>query len=381
MASGALEGRLRVGVRWDGERIRAIELASTRPVDACRVLEGRPADEVVALVPRLFSLCGRAQAAAAGAALEAAGALPESVPAWHRVAAEALLESLWRLLHDLPHALDEAPLLERLAPLRQLLLSVIDGRAAGGELGAAVQTLRALLAEQVLGPDPEAPGAGLDALARWLATPPTPVAAWLARLDAGGLGDWGRSATPLMPARPGEEALRQLAARLRDEPRFAHRPDWNGRPVETGALALRQDEPLLRQLRQVRGHDVMTRLVARLVDVRRLAEGLVGDAAPPPLLGSLPLGPGAGLGWVQTARGLLLHRVECDGSRVTAYRVLAPTEWNFHPAGALACGLEAQPAANEAALRRGVTLAVLALDPCVGFELALDDVATAPAGS
>lgn len=379
MASGTLEGRLRVGVRWDGERIRAIELASTRPVDACRVLEGRPVGEVAALVPRLFSLCGRAQAAAASAALEAAGALPESRPAWRRVAAESLLESLWRLLHDLPAALDEASLLARLAPLRQRLLAAVDGD--GEAVGDAVPALRALLAEEVLGPGPEAPGDGLDGLARWLAAPPTPVAGWLARLDAEGLGDWGRSATPLMPARPGAEALRQLAARLRDEPRFAHRPDWSGRPVETGALALRQDEPLLRQLRQVRGHDAMTRLVARLVDVRRLAEGLAGDAAPVPLLGSLPLGPGAGLGWVQTARGLLLHRAETAGGRVTAYRVLAPTEWNFHPAGALACGLEAQPAANEAALRRGVTLAVVALDPCVGFELALDDVATAPAGS
>jgi len=52
------------------------------------------------------------------------------------------------------------------------------------------------------------------------------------------------------------------------------------------------------------------------------------------LAGSLPLSEGAGLGWVQTARGLLLHRVACtaDGL-IGSYRVLAPTEWNFHPGG------------------------------------------------
>ena len=73
-----------------------------------------------------------------------------------------------------------------------------------------------------------------------------------------------------------------------------------------------------------------------------------------------------------------MHRVACtaDGL-IGSYRVLAPTEWNFHPGGALVCGLEAQLAANEAGLRRGVALAVLALDPCVGYEVAVQPTAAA----
>jgi Ni,Fe-hydrogenase I large subunit len=40
------------------------------------------------------------------------------------------------------------------------------------------------------------------------------------------------------------------------------------------------------------------------------------------------------------ARGLLLHWVQLDAQgRVDAYQVVAPTEWNFHPDGALAQAL------------------------------------------
>ena len=50
---------------------------------------------------------------------------------------------------------------------------------------------------------------------------------------------------------------------------------------------------------------------------------------------------------VETARGLLLHAVEIDGARVLSYRIIAPTEWNFHAQGAAMRGL-----ASIAASRR-----------------------------
>lgn len=380
VATVPIEGRLTIGVRWDGERIVAVNLDSARPVAACRILEGRPAAEALALVPRLFSLCGRAQAAAAALALAASGSLaaPATAALERRVAVESILECLWRLLHDLPRALDEPSRLDPLAPVRRdLLAALADG--AEGALAGALAGLRRLLAREVLGPG-EGPGHDADAYRQWLASAPTPVAAWLAALDARGFGDWGHGATPLMPPRPGTEALRHLAGRLEREPGFADRPDWLGRPVETGALAARQEEPLVRQLRQVRGHGCATRFAARLADLRGLVDGLA-DGDPLPLTGSLSLGEAAGLGWVQTARGLLLHRVACTPTgQVASYRVLAPTEWNFHPGGALVGGLEAQPAANAADLQRGVTLAVLALDPCVGYDLALESTGAAAAG-
>ena len=76
------------------------------------------------------------------------------------------------------------------------------------------------------------------------------------------------------------------------------------------------------------------------------------------------------MAWVQNARGLLLHRVALDAQgMVDDYRIVAPTEWNFHPDGALVHGLTGLAADDEARLVRQARLAVQALDPCVACRV------------
>ena len=72
---------------------------------------------------------------------------------------------------------------------------------------------------------------------------------------------------------------------------------------------------------------------------------------------------------VQAARGLLVHRVAIRAGRVADYRILAPTEWNFHPQGAAALGLATLPDADDETLHRLGGLFVTALDPCVAYDL------------
>ena len=97
----------------------------------------------------------------------------------------------------------------------------------------------------------------------------------------------------------------------------------------------------------------------------------LADKAPrprPPLTGtSLPAG--VGLAQVQAARGLLVHRVALQAGRVADYRILAPTEWNFHPQGAAALGLATLPDADDETLQRLGGLFITALDPCVAYDL------------
>lgn len=66
------------------------------------------------------------------------------------------------------------------------------------------------------------------------------------------------------------------------------------------------------------------------------------------------------------ARGLLLHWVQLDAQgRVADYRVVAPTEWNFHAQGALAQALTAlapQDTASASAL-------AAAFDACVECQV------------
>ena len=84
---------------------------------------------------------------------------------------------------------------------------------------------------------------------------------------------------------------------------------------------------------------------------------------------SLPLAHGEGLAAVQTARGLLLHRARLHEQCVVDYQIVAPTEWNFHPDGALVRGLEGLEADDDLHLIGSAQLAAHALDPCVAFRV------------
>jgi Ni,Fe-hydrogenase I large subunit len=112
------------------------------------------------------------------------------------------------------------------------------------------------------------------------------------------------------------------------------------------------------------GRTPLARFAARL---RELASLL--SAAITPAFGGMTLGPGQGVGWVENARGLLVHYVALNGERIATYRIVAPTEWNFHPRGALARGLEATRTESESELKRCAMLLVQSLDPCVGANV------------
>jgi coenzyme F420-reducing hydrogenase alpha subunit len=152
---------------------------------------------------------------------------------------------------------------------------------------------------------------------------------------------------------------------------FEAAPLWDGAPVETGALARMRAHPLVASVAKRCGNSVPARMAARLVELAALLARLAGtaDAAAAPGICAFPLGPGEGLAAVQTARGLLLHHARVAEGRVAGYRIVAPTEWNFHPDGPLARGLAGLAAANDAALERSARLAAQALDPCVACRI------------
>jgi Ni,Fe-hydrogenase I large subunit len=64
-----------------------------------------------------------------------------------------------------------------------------------------------------------------------------------------------------------------------------------------------------------------------------------------------------------------MHEIALDGERIADYRSVAPTEWNFHPQGTLPAWLAGSDARDRNALRARVMRAVMALDPCVRWEL------------
>lgn len=156
--------------------------------------------------------------------------------------------------------------------------------------------------------------------------------------------------------------LREIAQAMAADPDFVQRPLWRGQCAETGVWTRlhHQAEHNTRQ------YNAWTRLGARWMELVNLttANPPADDGQRDALLdsGALPLGQGQAIAWCEMARGLLLHWVQLDAQgRVDDYRVLAPTEWNFHADGALAHELTALAPHDTAA----AWCLAAAYDPCV----------------
>ena len=371
-----LEGDLVVRLAWDGQRVQRVAVRSSRP-SAARTLIGMTPASAAATVPLLFSVCAGAQAAAAASALAAAGADPfDRLDAELRVALETVQEYLRRLLIDWPRAMDREPRTEAVAAARRQIAATLRGAQPGRadapaphahELSAS---LGAIAAQSVYGMRPAKWLAlnGAEALHDWTERHETLPAQLLGEL----LRETPRCACSdiaLMPPVCPAALLGAVVPAMEREPAFARAPTWGGVPVETGALARMRAHPLVAALVRRCGHSVPVRMTARLVELATLIEELSAGETAPARVQGLALTPGEGLSAVQTARGLLLHRVRIADGHVADYQIVAPTEWNFHPQGALVRGLEGLVVQQAAALERQASLAVQALDPCVACRI------------
>ncbi|MCK9532252.1 MAG: nickel-dependent hydrogenase large subunit [Gammaproteobacteria bacterium] len=390
-ARSPLEGCLDIELACRGERVERVVIQSARPLLASRLLENVAPDEALRRIPRVFSICATAQCEAALRACEQALGLTPS-PAQRRardmlVWMETAREHLLRILLDWPGFLDEPGPGERLPQVMRLLPDLrralfgeaqpfrLDGRPAIdlAALTGAIDALRSLTA-QVLGSggDLSSPLRSRTAFDAWLARGDALPARLLHRVRELGWQGLGGTHEAWLPALDAEVLRARLAMPGADA--FVAAPDWQGTHCETTALERQRRQPLVADLLANEGNGLLTRLVARLVELEDIPKRLerdrlalewdeaCGDSA-------APVAGGNGLAQVEAARGRLIHYVEIARGAVRRFRILAPTEWNFHPAGVAAQGLLTLCGDDEAVLRRQAALWINAVDPCVGFHL------------
>ena len=346
------EAHITITLRVVEDRVAKVHITSTRMVKAAAMLSGRPANAVLRLLPSVFSLCGTAQALAGLGAVEAAAGLtlaPAHVTARRLLlCAETVSEHGMIMARDWPLFMGEAPDLEAAKRLRGALnhmhISLYPHgdwtQPGGGHLKPdhAVISAAAAAATAAFAPL-------MDRTLRMFT--------WVAR---SGLALFGRSTIPLMPPGGPADLGEKLHADLDGE--YLARPHCRGIVYETGPLA-----------RNPNGHHngLLSRLIARLTEVK---QGLHDLSCRRQSLEDRPSTPaplddcsGTGMAVIEAARGLLAHRVELTNGIVTRMQILAPTEWNFHPEGALVHGL--MNVEFSADLRDHALLLVNSLDPCV----------------
>jgi hypothetical protein len=363
------EGELRVGLRVSDGHVERVDISSTRPDIARSLLQGRTRLEVQAAVPLLFSICGRSQAAASALACAAATGEPTTPDALAHfsatVSAETVRECAWRTLLDWPKDIGELPTEAAIAAARSSL-SVRSGAPADGGARSIALAVFGVPADEWLALESLA---GLD---RWIDAGQTASARVVCRVrdDDAAAGHTPRLPPPgaaLLDNRRDTAWMAALSAACEADAAFERHPTWNKAPAETGALARMQADPLIAELARRSASRVVARIVARLRELALLLEGRISAT-----LGCATLARGAGVGWVENARGLLVHLVRLGSDRVSAYRIVAPTEWNFHPDGTLVSELSGWPADDLDALQRMALRHVHSLDPCVACRVEFD---------
>ena len=361
-------------------RVAAVSLIPRRPDPVERLAVGRTSTEAIRLFASLFSLCPEAHCLAASQALAAAAGMAMAPGVLNRQEARRELEIIKE--HTLNLLLQQPAADSRLAQglvtgysaLRAALGGprihgpaetppAVDTAAAQAALDAWEKMLQALCGEFWRWPDPD-----LDALQHWQARRDSPAARLLHRHAQPGWPAFGRCTAALLPPLPPA----CLESWLSGQPAELATPTWEGRTRETGSYARQAETPLIRDARAGHGNGLYTRTLARLVELKALFHSvrlrLAHDATPasprPKQDG------GTGLAQTEASRGRLIHRAELARGRVSSYRILAPTEWNFHPLGLLNSALTGVPATTE--LPAQIDALLRAVDPCVDFRLTLD---------
>ncbi|TXT38746.1 MAG: putative hydrogenase expression/formation protein HupK [Comamonadaceae bacterium] len=340
-----------------------------------RLLRGLQGESVEGTLGHIFTLCGHAHRRTARLALNAAmpqrRGLPVAPPVllWLETARDHLRSIAldWPRLQPGQHARPD-----QMDWLRGCPLPLSHGPLPGdpAQAWAMLAQLRQWVETRLLGQAVEpwlAQHHNPQALAEWSQAQATSLA------PAGSLAAWYNLAHPLTPvfrplallqADPAQQAteLQAIAQAMSQEASFAQHPTWQQQCFETGSWAR------LRHQHADSPYPVTawTRLAARWIELLEIAALQPSASAQPLSSGALQMGSGQAIAWCEMARGLLLHWVQLDElGRVQDYRVLAPTEWNFHPNGALAQALSALPAHDT----QSAWALAAAFDACVACQV------------
>jgi coenzyme F420-reducing hydrogenase alpha subunit len=363
----SVEGRVHVSARLAEGRLEGVRIAADRPLLARRLLVGRTPAEALELLPSIYSLCGRSQATVAAAALDAAlGRVPGQAIQRRRVremTAETTGEHAFRLLLDWPALSGDPGDVALLSRMRSLLAGAA---ASEGSWGAARDALVMMTEARILGTgmDSWLEQFSADEWIEWARSRRTGCAGTMATLAS--LTAWSAPDIPQLVRPQHSLFVEQIAMRALEDPGFAAAPVLDGQPAECGPLARCLSHPAVRDL--TRRDRITARAFARLAEFTLM---LREDSVAGHLESAMP-SPGVGAAMGEMARGMLVHAARLEGGRIADYAIVAPTEWNFHPRGALFRELSGRPVRDEGEAKRALAFAAATLDPCVALEAGLD---------
>jgi Ni,Fe-hydrogenase I large subunit len=404
MTMANIEGQLDIDLYPQRENGTRVELSSSRPLHATKIFIGKTPEQVLSIIPLLFSICGVAQSRAALSAIEQN--LSISSKAELETARDMLVlvenakEHLFRLFIDWPQLFDLKISNNNMPYLSQVLSKF---KAALFHNGDAL-SLNSELNTRFTDVDSLEINALIDQLDQYLQQHVfcQPTEDWIKIKDIHSLHEWSQQCDSVaaksisficeqgwasqgltdcehLPELDENFLLEKFSASNADQ--FIAKPQWQGYCYETSTLSRQFEQPLIKTLYKEFDSTLITRWVARLVELANIPQQLrdmlqqLSDNSTPPADNVINIRSGKntrlGLAQIEAARGRLIHHVEIDNGIISKYQILAPTEWNFHPQGLVAKSLSSIASSNnnKEELEKLAHLVINAIDPCVGYQL------------
>ena len=371
-------GSLSITAEIADDSVCSVRVVSSRPTRLTRLFIGRPAEEIPVLAERIYSLCGlshaiaatRAIAAARGEASRAQADQAQSIALLSERISEILRSSVTLALHENDAIRLDAgamgPLAKAFSLTRDLLALSKSNRLSTASDRDALRSIVKKIGAQ-------ARQLGLPGDPGMLGGRPAP-GSWFGLLWTEIVRDEGFAAY-VPDALDGDDDAAVLVRLRCDGEAFAAAPSLPGRAPETGAFA--------RHWRKTDfyGGGATARLGARMIDLSecldRLSRAAAGDEPEQAEAHRLTPAEREGFAAVETSRGRLGHWTRLSpGGKIEDYAIVAPTEWNFHPAGPFVAAVLGARVSRATAAASIARLAGL-FDPCVLYRVEVTEPAHA----
>ncbi len=397
------EGQIDITLTVLSSGKKEVTILNNRPVHAAKLLVGKTIDEALTIIPLLYHVCGKAQGSAAIDALQAAtNTRSDETTYLSRTVlsdVELIREHLLRIFLDWPSLLEEdecthdtsqqmsefmqfssrfeAALFRSEKPFSLETVAIPERNLLFKSLG----DLENFLETHIYGclPDLWLKAKARDVIFHWMRQEKCFPARSCAVILEKGWAQEGQTVIPFLPKLTAHQCASLLFPNNHlQSDEFIASPIWEGLPHETSALSRCHQHPLLKLLLAHCGTGLLTRHVSRLVElalifarIKHMIGQLVSPSLPTQIRRdtSISTTTDIGVGMVEASRGILIHGAFLEGKLIKDYKILAPTEWNFHPEGVLASALLNIKGTDEAHIKRIANLLIPAIDPCTKTSL------------
>lgn len=359
----SIEGNIDILIHRSGPNIdgaNLVEITSSRRTDIANFLVNKTPDEAISILPSIFNICGKAHANAAKIACGR-----DQREDYLLVLCENAREHLLRIFTgwdcDKKTSLSKTNFSEITGLVSAMERAIEDDHP---NVKNIARQIGKYLHQHIFNCSPSK-WLELDSdllLANWAEQTNTIAGRFIDHIYLKELQSVGAINPDFLPEIPAEKLHGKLKQKGAKE--FVARPQWAGRCYETGTLARNHAHPLISALAKKYGFGLLVRQVARLIELAKIpAEIECFERA------SGHADSALGLGQVETARGRLTHCVVVENNIIADYKILAPTEWNFHPDGVASKCLQSLSATDNGTRNVRAKMIIEAIDPCVAYDV------------